>query len=202
VRASATTETRREADEVTSDRRELVANRSILRRTEWPEDALEERAIGTDRDGLHRTTVPELVTRVQSRPRNVDDEPLRWHPERMSGAVRKIEKRTKASPEKRVTAPRAAKKASRRATSARAELMVLVRAAAVDAVGKAIASGEGKLVDAVRAVVQDELAGPAPRRRATASQMAARKYLVAEMLKHNPPPSAEAVAAIKREWED
>ena len=120
----------------------------------------------------------------------------------MSGAARKIENRGKASPEKRATTPRAAKSASRKATSAKADLMVLVRAAAVDAVGKAIASGEGKLADAVRAVVQDELASPAPHRRATAAQMAARKYLVAEMLKHNPPPSAEAVAAIKREWED
>ncbi len=120
----------------------------------------------------------------------------------MSGAARKIENRGKASPEKRATAPRAPKSASRRATSAKADLMVLVRAAAVDAVGKAIASGEGKLADAVRAVVQDELASPAPRRRATAAQMAARRAWAAEVFKHNPRPSAEAVAAIKREWED
>lgn len=120
----------------------------------------------------------------------------------VSGAARKIENRGKASPEKRASAPRATKNASRRATSTKADLMVLVRAAAVDAVGNAIASGEGKLANAVRAVVHDELANPAPRRRATPAQMAARKRLVAEMLKHNPAPSAEAVGAIKREWED
>lgn len=120
----------------------------------------------------------------------------------MSGAARKIENRGKASPEKRATPPRATKKATRRAVDTKADLMVLVRAAAVDAVGKAIASGEGELANAVRAVVQDELANPAPRRRATPAQMAARKRFVAEMLKHNPAPSAEAVAAIKREWED
>lgn len=116
----------------------------------------------------------------------------------MTGAARKLEKRGKPA-EKR--ASRVTKRREPTAASKR-ELLVLVRAAAVDAVGKAIASGEGKIADAVRAVVQDELASPVASRRATPAQMAARKRMVAEMLKHNPGASAEAIATIKREWQD